>query len=134
MENLGDTAFATPVYVSVGDDPTFLAIADLDGDCLGRLDIAVANRGSDDVSILLNCTGCDCPHQGDYDDDTFITSLDLGSLADILYAGQPDVQDCGCPSPRGDLDCDGYTTSLDLGIMVDHLYSGGPGPCDPCNP
>ena len=35
----------------VGDDPAFVAAADLDGDA--RTDLAVANEGSDDVTVLL---------------------------------------------------------------------------------
>jgi hypothetical protein len=52
-------------------------------------------------------------------------------MIDILFAGHPDVQDPGCPSPRADFDCDGFSTALDLAGLIDHLFAGGSGPCDP---
>jgi hypothetical protein len=75
---------------------------------------------------------CDCDFQGDGDADGFITSLDLGTIIDILFAGAEEVQDPICPTGRFDLDCDGFTTSLDLGLMIDFLFAGGDEPCDPC--
>ncbi len=39
--------------IAVGANPTQIAIADFDGDPDGRLDIATANLGSDDVTVLL---------------------------------------------------------------------------------
>ena len=78
--------------------------------------------------------GCSCPFQSDFDEDNFLTALDLGAMIDILFAGQPDVQDASCPSPRADFDCDDFSTALDLGGLIDHLFAGGPGPCDPCTP
>jgi hypothetical protein len=81
-----------------------------------------------------NACECICPSQSDFDDDTFVTTLDLGALIDILFAGGADVQDPICPVPRADLDCDGFSTPLDLAAIIDHLFAGGPGPCDPCTP
>ncbi len=75
---------------------------------------------------------CDCLHQGDYDDDTFLTALDLSDLIDVLFASGTDPIDPICPVPRGDLDCDGFSTALDLSVLIDHLFAGGAGPCDPC--
>jgi hypothetical protein len=77
---------------------------------------------------------CHCPYQSDCDEDGFITALDLSCMIDILFAGQPDVKDPDCPSPRADFDCDGFSTALDLSGLIDHLFAGGDGPCDPCNP
>jgi len=76
--------------------------------------------------------GCSCPYQSDFDEDGFLTALDLSAMIDILFAGQPDVQDTGCPSPRADFDCDDFSTALDLSGLIDHLFAGGAGPCDPC--
>jgi hypothetical protein len=78
-------------------------------------------------------TACDCPFQDDFDEDGFVTALDLAALIDILFAGAPDVKDSDCPVPRGDDDCDGFTTALDLSIKIDHLFASGPGPCNPCD-
>jgi hypothetical protein len=75
---------------------------------------------------------CDCPHQADFDEDNFLTPLDLGTLIDVLFAGFPDPQDPDCPATRTDFDCDGFSTPLDLGNLIDHLFASGPGPCDPC--
>lgn len=83
-------------------------------------------------SITIAAPSCDCPHQGDYDSDTFITSIDLSRLIDALFAGGDDPTDPNCPVPRGDLDCDGFTTAIDLSLLIDHLYAGGDPPCDPC--
>jgi hypothetical protein len=47
----GATEFAKPVTYAVGTNPQGIVIADFNGD--GKLDIAVANSGSNNVSILL---------------------------------------------------------------------------------
>ncbi|MFQ5415340.1 MAG: FG-GAP repeat domain-containing protein [Phycisphaerae bacterium] len=52
--NHGDGTFAEDVLYGAGDVPWSVAIADLDGD--GNLDLAVANTGADNVSVLLS--GC----------------------------------------------------------------------------
>jgi hypothetical protein len=75
-----------------------------------------------------------CPFQSDFDEDGFLTALDLSAMIDILFGGEPDVQDPACPSPRADFDCDGFSTALDMSGLIDHLFSGGDGPCDPCFP
>ena len=75
---------------------------------------------------------CSCDYQSDFDQDGFLTALDLGSMIDILFAGEPDIQDIACPTPRADFDCDGFSTALDLSGLIDHLFAGGGGPCDPC--
>jgi hypothetical protein len=83
-------------------------------------------------SITIAPPPCTCPYQGDFDEDIFLTALDLSAIIDILFSGAPDVQDPICPVPRADLDCDGYSTALDLSVIIDHLFAGGPVPCDPC--
>lgn len=77
-------------------------------------------------------SACDCPHQSDFDDDGFLTASDLAPMIDVLFAGQPDMQDSGCPSPRADFDCDGFSTATDLARFIDHLFAGSGPPCDPC--
>jgi len=78
--------------------------------------------------------GCNCPFQSDFDEDGFLTALDLGAMIDILFGGSADVKDPDCPSPRADFDCDSFSTALDLGALIDHLFAGGSGPCNPCSP
>jgi hypothetical protein len=75
---------------------------------------------------------CECPFQGDYDTDGFITALDLGSLIDVLFGGDPEIHDFPCPTSRGDWDCDCFATALDLSGMIDYLFNSGGGPCLPC--
>ncbi|MES2777988.1 MAG: FG-GAP-like repeat-containing protein [Bacteroidota bacterium] len=55
MRNLstpGNLSFAPTVSVTTGDSPVSLGIADLDGD--GKLDIAVVNSSSNNISIFRN--------------------------------------------------------------------------------
>ena len=82
------------------------------------------------ASVTVN--PCSCPLQNDFDDDSFLTALDLGGLIDILFAGVPEPTVPTCPAGRADFDCDGFPTALDLGELIDHLFAGQPGPCDPC--
>jgi hypothetical protein len=79
-------------------------------------------------------TTCSCPFQCDYDEDGFLTAVDLGALIDVLFGGRVEEQDPQCPTSRGDFSNDGYPDALDLSKMIDHLFAGHPGPCDPCNP
>jgi hypothetical protein len=88
---------------------------------------------SEPIEFSLPIICCDCPFQCDFDEDSFLTALDLGDLIDILFAGDPDIIDPSCTTPRGDFDCNSFTTSLDLAGLIDHLFVGGPGPCDPCS-
>ena len=39
---------------------------------------------------MFECAECCCVHQSDFDDDGFLTALDLGSMIDILFGGDPD--------------------------------------------
>jgi hypothetical protein len=89
--------------------------------------------GQDYITIRYDLCGCSCPGQGDSDGDGQLTSLDLGALIDILFAGVTSTQDPCCHLPRFDLNCDGYPTALDLSDLIDHLFAGGAGPCDPCS-
>ena len=75
---------------------------------------------------------CLCPLKCDYDQDRFLTALDLSALIDVLFAGRPEISDPGCPTSRGDFDFDGYVTALDLGRLIDYLYANGPGEINPC--
>ena len=50
--SINDNSFAPSVYFDAGLSPISVSIGDIDGD--GKLDLAVANRGSDTVSVLRN--------------------------------------------------------------------------------
>jgi hypothetical protein len=84
------------------------------------------------ASASITVISCLCPYQADFDEDGFLTALDLGNMIDILFAGQIEPQDPNCPLGRADFDCDGFPTAIDLGKLIDHLFAGQPGPCDPC--
>jgi hypothetical protein len=93
---------------------------------------------TDDYVITVHTTGecvieCECLWQGDYDEDEFLTALDLGNMVDVLFAGKADITDDLCPTSRMDFDFDEFATALDLGKLIDHLFAGGLGPCDPCD-
>jgi hypothetical protein len=118
---VGDTSF---LDTSVPGSPVFYRVTAVD----------FAGNESDPSNEARVDFGCSCPYQSDFDEDGFLTPLDLSSMIDILFAGAEDVQDTSCPSPRADFDCDGYSTPLDLGGLIDHLFASGLGPCDPCSP
>ena len=104
------------------------------GNTIGQ---SFAGRGSSadyglEFGFLAGAAVCNCSYQGDYDEDGFITALDLGSMIDILYAGAQDVQDRNCPTTRLDSQCDGFPDALDLGVWVDYIFAGGAPPCEPC--
>ena len=116
------------------EDP--LNDVDADGIC-GDVDNCPTTYNPDQADSNGNQIGdaceCSCPHQADFDDDGFITALDLAALIDILFAGSLDIPDPACPTTRGDFDCDGFDTALDLSGLIDHLFAGGAGPCEPCS-
>jgi hypothetical protein len=55
LEGDGSGAFPDRLSFAAGTSPVALAVGDLNGD--GKPDLAVANQGSDDVSIMLNTSG-----------------------------------------------------------------------------
>jgi hypothetical protein len=77
---------------------------------------------------------CNCPFQGDYDEDGEPTGVDLTVLIDVLFANHLDPQDPSCPATRSDLDNSGEPDALDLILYIDYLFANGPSPCDPCDP
>lgn len=77
--------FQLPQLLSAGVQPRFVVATDLDGD--SRPDLAVANRGSDDVSILLNVTP-ECPPlcAGDFNADGAVNSQDYFDFITAFFA------------------------------------------------
>jgi hypothetical protein len=120
----GDGTFATQTTFAAGGSPAFAAAADLNRD--GRDDLAVANAGSDDISILLaGAAGSLAPE----------TRYAAGSRPRWVVAGDLDgdgdddlaVADAG----------DGVTSSGDVAVFLGwgdgtfaaaSFYDGGPGP------
>jgi len=52
--NNGDSTFQDSIFYTAGDEPSSVCAADLDGD--SDIDLAVANNGGEDVSIIMNLT------------------------------------------------------------------------------
>ena len=86
-----------------------------------------------DCGTTVPCN-CICPRQGDFDEDGFLTSVDVASLIDIVFFNGSDITDPVCSSTRGDFNCDSFADSVDLSLLIDHVFFGGVGPCDPCGP
>jgi hypothetical protein len=56
LRNNGDATFAAPEALPVGNVPSGLALAELNGS--GNLDLAVANRDNNNVSVFLSQASC----------------------------------------------------------------------------
>jgi hypothetical protein len=82
---MGNAAFAPGVNYAVGSSPASAAVGDLDGD--GKLDIAVVDSASGDVSVLRN-TG-----NGTFAPAVNFTGWNPWSLAmgDLNGDGRPDL-------------------------------------------
>jgi hypothetical protein len=136
----GATAFEIPWQsVNGGGAPSSSASYRIDAS-VGQSTIGSATSASYEAGIGYwygvsgGTSTCDCPYQCDYDEDAFLTALDLSALIDVLFAGRPEVQDPGCPTSRGDFNNDDFPDALDLSGLIDHLFAGSDPPCDPCNP
>ncbi len=105
--------FAPHVTYGAGDQAFSVAIGDLDG--VGGPDLAVANRNSDDVSVLLNlCVEVEpCPW--DLNGDGVVNVADLLIL--IFSFGPCDDPD-DCPA---DFNGDGFVGVLDLLALLQHF-------------
>lgn len=83
-----------------------------------------------------NSVACDCPSQGDWNDDGTICPLDVSFAINYVYRQRdsPPPSDPHCPAiNRGDWDCDGDMDPDDFDLIVEYVYRGpGVGPCDPC--
>ncbi|MBK8294093.1 MAG: VCBS repeat-containing protein [Solirubrobacterales bacterium] len=98
-------SFGPPAAYSAGDRPTSVAVGDLNGD--GTHDLAVANFGSDDVSVLLgDGTGSFGP----------ATSFPVGSapssvvIAKLNGDAHPDLAVAGAGASRSTF-CSGTETA-----------------------
>ena len=85
---------------------------------------------------MPNSYTCDCPSQGDWNDDGIINPLDLSFAVHYVYLerGSAPPSDPHCSAiNRGDWDCDGDVDRDDVNLIVEYVYRSGVVPCDPCN-
>lgn len=81
-----------------------------------------------------NCPLCDCPHQGDINDND---QLDVGDVVSIIHYlfgdALPPQSDTACThTDRGDIDCDQAHTIIDVVKLIDIVLGGQSQICDPC--
>ncbi|MBD3298047.1 MAG: hypothetical protein GF341_05275 [candidate division Zixibacteria bacterium] len=75
---------------------------------------------------------CECPSQGDMDDNGVLDASDLNALIDVVFFNSADITDPDCPVSRADVTGDGHADEVDLNAMIEHLFFNGVGPMDPC--
>ena len=144
--NFGNGTFVGPFYGLAGIDPVWVSAADFD--CDGLVDVAVANRGDDNISILYNMASCaldqpDNYHPGfswvstvvaaDFDGNGTVDlagtkwcTLCGGQVGVVKNKMPPMVTGSTCNNVPGDVDQDGLTNILDLTHLVDFFFRGGP--------
>lgn len=77
---------------------------------------------------------CNCPNQGDVNNDLAIDVFDVIQLIAIAFGGGTDVQDPNCPTTRGDVINNDYAVDVfDVIQGIAIAFSGG-APADPCVP
>ncbi|HEV3417977.1 MAG TPA: VCBS repeat-containing protein, partial [Pirellulales bacterium] len=116
----GDGTFQTAVNYAVGDQPTSLAVGDVNGD--GNMDLAVANAATQDVSLLLG-----------QPDGTFLPEprLDLRHEPAVTLSGN-----FSSSVLLGDFNGDGHldlalANSADVGVRVRVALGAGDGTFGP---
>jgi len=129
-----NTFVAQPDTLPGYDDGYRLALRFADIDADGDDDVFVGEEDGGLNFYLKVGTGtpCDCPLQVDLDGNGFIDATDLAFVIDIVFFGQPDIEDPVCPATRADFDANGFADATDLAFVIDHVFFGQPGPPDPC--
>jgi hypothetical protein len=103
------------------------------GSLAGDAETAVKIGVGYPYNVLWNSPyGCSCPHQGDSDNDTHRTVVDLSVMIDAVFFGGPVPQDPLCPVVRFDVDCDGLVSAVDLAKAIDYVFYDGAPACNPC--
>lgn len=123
LMNNGDGTFASQSNYTVGEAPTSVAAVDLDGD--GDIDPATANHGTDNVSVLVNRSGCeylagDCNHNG-----TPLELADVVAMIGMYRRTSEPGYFCDCPPHGGEFppeaDPNGNCVPLELGDVVTEI-------------
>lgn len=89
-------------------------------------DSAFAGNGS--------MTICVCPCHADPICDAVTNILDVVSVVDVAFRGNPDVFDSGCSVSRSDVDCNGHTDIFDVIHIINVAFRGGDPSVEFCNP
>jgi hypothetical protein len=93
--SVGYLSFEAHVDYSVEADPIFVSAADIDGD--GRIDLAVANSGSANISVLKNIIGANVapqvtgftPASGNAGSHVTISGVNLSGATAVSFGGTP---------------------------------------------
>ena len=112
LQGFGDGTFAIAQNFSARIAPFSVATGDFD--CDGFPDIAAANFGSDNVSLLLN--QCGKILLGDVNRDGLVNLLDVAAFVDRVVSGTF--------QPEADINEDGIVNLLDVAPFVDLLTGG----------
>jgi hypothetical protein len=130
LHNAGDGSLHELVNVPLESGPSQVLVNDLNGD--GRLDVAVAHRGSCDIAILLNeADGSElCAskfRRGDMDADG------TWNLSDALWLLRSLFQGGGSPAchKAADADDDGRVQINDAMYLLNYFVRGGSPPPPP---
>ena len=114
LENTGSGVFNPGVSLSTGTRPGNIAIGDIDAN--GGLDIAIANRDSNNVSLYLNNNGGVGPCSGADFAEPF-GQLDFFDVSAFLAA-------FNAMDPTADLNADGVWNFFDVSVFL-NTYSAG---------
>ncbi len=89
-------------------------------------DSALAGSGS--------MTICVCACHADPICEAVTNILDVVSVVDVAFRGNPDVFDSGCAVSRSDVDCNSHTDIFDVIHIINVAFRGGNPAVEFCNP
>lgn len=84
------------------------------------------------MGFWYGLSDCNCPRQGDIDNNGSLDVFDVIGIVDITFSGAFDPRDSGCPATRGDVNFDGSCDVFDVIYLIDTCFSGGTPPVNPC--
>jgi hypothetical protein len=131
----GDTLFFHP-GIPIGSNSAHQIVPDwrTHGDSLLILVDSGFTGTFTDTVRADNQSPCDCPRQGDINEDDVIDVFDVIDVIGIAFTGGTDPHDPACPTTRGDVDNNGVTDVFDVIYLIATAFSGGANPVDPCGP
>ncbi len=90
--------------------------------------------GTEVVPITVISADCNCPKQGDMNNDNVLDAVDLNLIILVLFFNGSDPQDPQCPITRSDINADSISDAVDLNLFILTLFFNGSPPVDPCAP